>query len=56
FDFNEFSENILYLLTNPDAYQILSQEALHLINEEWDWDKQAQKIFHQLTGDTPIKD
>ena len=49
FDLNEFAENILYLLTNPNAYQTLSHEAKQLIRENWDWDNQAQKIFHQLT-------
>ena len=42
-------ESIRYLFTNADAYQILSQEALQLIKEEWDWDKQEKKIFHQFT-------
>ena len=38
-------ESIRYLFTNADAYQILSQEGLQLIKEEWGWDNQEKKIY-----------
>jgi glycosyltransferase involved in cell wall biosynthesis len=48
FDLDAFASNILYLLSNPDAHLTLSQEASNLIRDYWDWDQQAQNIFHQV--------
>jgi glycosyltransferase involved in cell wall biosynthesis len=46
----EFAENIIHLLSNPNYYQMLSKEAVQLINEQWDWEKQAQNIFDKSTS------
>ena len=48
FDLDAFASNILYLLSNPDVHLTLSQEASKLIRDCWDWDQQAQNIFHQV--------
>ena len=48
FDLDAFASNILYLLSNPDVHLTLSQEASKLIRDHWDWDHQAQNIFHQV--------
>ena len=49
FDLDAFANNILYLLSNPNAHLTLSQEALALVKEQWDWDQRAQSILHQIT-------
>ena len=50
FNMTEFAENIIHLLSNPNYYQMLSKEAVQLINEQWDWEKQAQNIFDKSTS------
>ena len=48
FDLDAFANNILYLLSDPNAHLTLSQEASKLIRDYWDWDQQAKNIFHQV--------
>ena len=48
FNLDAFANNILYLLSDPDAHLTLSQEASNLIRDYWDWDQQAKDIFHQV--------
>jgi glycosyltransferase involved in cell wall biosynthesis len=48
FDLDAFANNILYLLSEPNAHLTLSQEASKLIRDYWDWDQQAKNIFHQV--------
>jgi len=49
FNLDAFANNILHLLSDPNAHLALSQEALALVKEQWNWDQQAQNILHQLT-------
>ena len=48
FDNREFANNIIELLSNHQHYQTISQEALLLTRERWDWNLRAQKIYAQV--------
>ena len=48
FNLNEFAHNILLLLTDHNTYEVLSQKAVRLIREEWDWEKRAEEIFNYI--------
>lgn len=48
FDLEEFSDNIIRLLTNQELYDKLSKEALKLVREEWDWDKRAGEVLKNV--------
>ena len=48
FDNNEFAENIEEMLTNPVTYKKLKDEALDLINTEWEWTARSKIIFDQI--------
>jgi glycosyltransferase involved in cell wall biosynthesis len=49
FNLDAFANNILHLLSDPNDHLALSQEALALIREQWNWDQQAHNILHQVT-------
>lgn len=44
----EFADKIIQLYQNPKLYQSVSQSALKLTREFWDWDKRAADIYHQI--------
>lgn len=44
----KFAENILRLLEEEKSYQKLSTEAIQLIQEVWDWNKRAKKIYQRI--------
>lgn len=46
----QFSENILKLLSDKDYYEKISQDAHNLIVEVWNWDKRAELIYHKVFG------
>ena len=48
FDNHEFANNIIELLSNHQHYQTISQEALLLTRERWDWNLRAQEIYVQV--------
>lgn len=47
-DFNDFSENIIKLLTNKSLYQKTSRDALRLIRQTWDWSKRSEKLYKEI--------
>ena len=48
FDNREFANNIIELLSDHQHYQTISQEALLLTRERWDWNLRAQEIYAQV--------
>jgi len=48
FDLKAFACNILALLEDEEEYRVTAKDALDWA-EEWNWDKQAPKIFESLT-------
>jgi len=42
---------IFALLADKEVYNHYSQDALDLINEHWDWDKQAERIWKEVLLD-----
>jgi glycosyltransferase involved in cell wall biosynthesis len=48
FDFQEFANNIIELLTNKELYNRLSKDSLDVVREEWDWNKRAEVIYSQI--------
>jgi glycosyltransferase involved in cell wall biosynthesis len=44
FDFKEFADAILHLLTDSELYSRISSEAIEETNS-WDWDKKADECF-----------
>ncbi len=49
FNLDAFANNILHLLSDSKAHLALSQEALALVKDQWNWDQQAKNILHQVT-------
>lgn len=49
FDFQEFADNIIRLLTDKELYYRLSKDSLDLVWEEWDWDKRSRVVYDCLT-------
>lgn len=49
-DLDKFAENILKLLEDKGYHQKISQNAIDLIQEVWDWDKRAKRIYQQVFG------
>lgn len=47
-DNNKFAKQIIYLLTNQNFYQQISQQALTFIHDNWDWDSLTKKILYKL--------
>lgn len=48
FSLREFCDNIIKLLDRPDLYERMSKEAVELIRDLWDWDKQAESIYQSV--------
>ncbi len=48
FSLDEFCDNIIKLLDQPDLYERVSKEAVELIRDSWDWDKQAESIYQAV--------
>ncbi len=48
FDLHEFSKNIVQLLDNAELYLKLKNEAVELIESEWDWNKRAKDIYSRV--------
>lgn len=44
----QFALNILKLLNSQSLYKKYSQQALDLINNDWDWKKHAQYLYKQI--------
>jgi glycosyltransferase involved in cell wall biosynthesis len=44
----DFADNIIKLLNNPDLYRKTSQEALNLIKKHWTWEKRTQHILKKI--------
>ncbi len=44
----QFALNILKLLNSQSLYKKYSQQALNLINNDWDWQKHAQYLYKQI--------
>lgn len=44
----QFAENVLRLINEPEYYDKISKDAHNLIIETWDWKKRAMKIFKLL--------
>lgn len=45
FNLDEFTQNIIDLLSDKKLYQQYSRQARKLIFEQWNWQKQSQKIY-----------
>ena len=50
-NYQQFSDNIVLLLTDQQMYQQTSKQALKLIREIWDWRKRSQNIYNQIFRD-----
>lgn len=50
-NFQQFSKNIISLLTNQKLYQKHSSLAIKLIQNTWDWQKRSEIIFQQIFND-----
>ncbi|PIU46619.1 hypothetical protein COS93_02105 [bacterium (Candidatus Gribaldobacteria) CG07_land_8_20_14_0_80_33_18] len=48
FNLDQFADNILKLNEDSEKYKNYSKEAQDLINQEWDWDKRAERIFDKV--------
>lgn len=48
FDLDMFAQNIIALLKDNGLYRRISQEAVLLTEQEWDWDKRAKTIYDRI--------
>lgn len=48
FDLEDFAKNIISLLEDEKLYKKISEEALALVREKWDWRKRAEEIFESI--------
>ncbi len=48
FDYSKFAQAILRLLSDREYYEQIANAARGLIVSEWDWHKQADKIFNEV--------
>lgn len=49
FSTQDFSNNIVKLLSDKTLYDRLSRESLNLIKSEWNWTKRARDIYSSIT-------
>ena len=56
FNNNEFAKNIEEMLTNPVTYKKLKDEALDLINTEWEWTARSKVIFDQIFSNPVVSE
>jgi len=48
FSLKEFCDNMIKLLDQPDLYERMGNEAVELIRDLWNWDKQAEVIYQSV--------
>ena len=48
---NDFAKKILLLLENEDKYKETAEQAYHLIQNKWKWEKRALQIYKQIFND-----
>ena len=54
-DLEDFSQNILNLLSNTALYEKISQDALKMIQNGWSWELRASQVLNKLDHKLPIK-
>jgi glycosyltransferase involved in cell wall biosynthesis len=47
-DYNKFSQNILKLLTDKKYYDRISDQAISLITNVWNWEIRAKNLYQQI--------
>lgn len=48
-DIKSFADCVIGLLTHPGAYAQISKDARELVEKEWTWDRNAKRIWNELT-------
>ena len=47
-DYKIFAQNIILLLSNPKIYNKISNNALELVRNVWDWNKRSNKLYFKI--------